>query len=46
MQMEIRWGYGTFIYSIQAQQRTWQTVNGYSGVDCSYVALESEQTVD
>ena len=46
MQVEIRWGHGTFIYSIQAQQRTWQTVSGFSIVDYSYVALESEQSVD
>ena len=46
MQVEIRRGHGTFIYSIQTQQGAWQTVNGYSGVDCSYVALESEQSVE
>ena len=46
MQVEIRRGHGTFIYSIQTQQRTWQTVSGYSGVDYFYAVLESEQSVE
>ena len=44
--MAIRRRHGTFIYSIQAQQRTWQTVNGFSGLDCSYAVLALELSVD